>query len=239
MPSWFIPARRRGVEMLDDRGIDDEVRRRAMMDVARSNVLFGGTRAVVRSVRQAVAADRAVLVLDLGTGTGDIPARLRKGYPRARIVGVDVSIGLLQMARTRMDAVIAGNVLALPLSDGSVDIVVCSQLLHHFEADAAVAVIREAHRVSRGWIVISDIRRSWLAAGGFWIASTALRFHPVTRHDGVVSVLRGFTGAELRALIRRATGAEARVARGAFWRLTAVWAKPAAAAGFSALSELS
>ena len=64
-------------------------------------------------------------------------------------------------------------------------------------------------------------------AAGFWIASTALRFHPVTRHDGVVSVLRGFTTAELRALVRAATGTVPRLRRALFWRLTAIWWKPA------------
>jgi hypothetical protein len=77
-------------------------------------------------------------------------------------------------------------------------------------------------------VVIADIRRSWLAAGGFWIASTALRFHPVTRHDGVVSVLRGFTTRELATLIQRAVGVDARIEQGLFWRLSAVWPKSAA-----------
>lgn len=225
--SWLTPARRRGVEVLDDPAIDDDVRRRAMEDVARSNTLFGGTRAVVRVLRRVVDAHRRILVLDLGTGTGDIAARIRRRYPSARVVGIDVSTALLRTARSRLDAVVAGSALALPLADGAVDIVVCSQLLHHFEGPDAVALIREAHRVSRGWIVISDIRRSWLAAGGFWMASTALRFHPVTRHDGVVSVLRGFRGPELRALIREAVGVDAFIERSMLWRVSAAWAKAA------------
>jgi SAM-dependent methyltransferase len=222
---WFTPARRRGVEVLDDPAVDDDMRRRAMDDVARSNTLFGGTRAVVRALARSVDADRPVVILDLGTGTGDIAASIRRRYSKARIVGLDVSIPLLRAARARLDAVVAGSALALPLRDGAVDIVVCSQLLHHFEGSDAVALIREAHRVSRGWIVISDIRRSWLAAGAFWLASTALRFHPITRHDGVVSVLRGFSAAELRALIREAVGVDAFIHRGMLWRLSAAWAR--------------
>ena len=228
MASWLTPARRRGVEVLDDPATADDTRRRAMDDLARSNALFGGTHAVLRALQHAVAADRPLVILDLGTGTGDIPARIRMRHAHARVVGLDLSIPLLRAARPRVDAVVAGSALTLPLRDGAVDIVVCSQLLHHFGEREAVTLIREAHRVSRGWVVISDIRRSWLAAGAFWVASTALRLHPVTRHDGVVSVLRGFTAMELRSLIREAVGADAAIARGVFWRLSAAWAKPAA-----------
>lgn len=227
MPSWLTPTRRRGVEVLDDPATPDAVRQQAMRDVARSNALFGGTRAVLRVVEPLLAVDRDGLLLDLGTGTADIPARVMARRPRVSAVGLDISLPLLRTARTRLTAV-AGSVLQLPLRSDSFDVVICSQLLHHFEERDAITLIREAHRVSRGWIIISDIRRSWLAAGGFWIASSALRFHPVTRHDGVVSVLRGFTGPELRSLIRRAVGADVSVERGVFWRLSAIWAKSAA-----------
>jgi SAM-dependent methyltransferase len=232
MRSWLTPARRRGVEVLDDPSTPDEVRHRAMRDVTRSNILFGGTRAVVRAVRLAIGAGHgSLLVLDLGTGLGDIPARLRATEPKLAVVGLDSSVALLRSAHGRMTATVAANALQLPLRDGCVDVVICSQLLHHFEEGDARMLIREAHRVSRGWVVISDIRRSWAAAAGFWLASTALRFHPITRHDGVVSVLRGFTPEEMDTLIRAAVGASASMDRGIFWRITAVWRKaPAPAA---------
>lgn len=224
MPAWFTPARRRGVEVLDDPATPEHVRQRAMRDVARSNALFGGTRAIARAIGSVLERRQAsTLLLDVGTGTADIPARLAARHASLAVVGLDVSTELLRTARPRLHAAVAASALALPLRDCSVDIVICSQLLHHFETREAIALIREAHRVSRGWIVIGDIRRSWLAAGGFWIASAALGFHPVTRHDGVVSVLRGFTPAELRALIHQAVAVDASIERGVFWRLTAVW----------------
>ena len=53
-------------------------------------------------------------------------------------------------------------------------------------------------------------------------ASAALA-SPVTRHDGVVSVFRGFTAAELRTAVQRATGMSPRVDRRLGFRLTATW----------------
>jgi hypothetical protein len=54
-----------------------------------------------------------------------------------------------------------------------------------------------------------------------------LGFHPVTRHDGVVSVLRGFTPPELARHVRAATGRVAAVRRHFGFRVTATWTRAA------------
>jgi SAM-dependent methyltransferase len=197
-----------------------------MNDLVRANALFGGRRAVLRALRDIfpLLPARASL-LDVGTGLGDIPSAAAEAA-RARgvtldLIGVDSAEVLLR--RSDLGGAIAGDASRLPLADRSVDVVTCSQLLHHFVAADALVVLHELHRVSRGWVVVSDLRRSWLAAAAFWIASLALRFHAVTRRDGVTSVLRGFTADELEALVLAASGVRPRVRRGMFWRLSATW----------------
>jgi 2-polyprenyl-3-methyl-5-hydroxy-6-metoxy-1,4-benzoquinol methylase len=111
----------------------------------------------------------------------------------------------------------------LPLADRSVDVVTCSQLLHHFEDAEIPVILRELDRVAREWVVISDLRRSWLAACGFWLVSWPLGFHRVTRHDGTLSVLRGFTADELARHVLGATGRRADIRRHLGFRLTAAW----------------
>ena len=224
----LTPARRRGKEYLDDPATPSHVRARAMLDVARSNTLFGGTRVVTSALRTLMPVlPKHSILLDVGTGLGDIPARSIRDAQVAGVslqaIGLDVMESLLRTARARLAWVVAGDVRRLPFADGTADVVTCSQLLHHFAEPDARAIIAELHRVSRGFVVIGDLRRSWLAAGGFWIASIGLRFHPVTRHDGVTSVLRGFTARELERLIHEVTGVAPAVRRGAFWRLSATW----------------
>jgi hypothetical protein len=107
------------------------------------------------------------------------------------------------------------------LGTGSVDLVVCSQVLHHFERDGAVRLVREMRRVARRALIVSDLRRSWIAMTGFWLVSFPLGFHPVTRHDGALSVLRGFTAVELGDIVRAGAGAVPRVTRHPGFRLTA------------------
>jgi len=57
-------------------------------------------------------------VLDVGCGTGLLAARL----PRARVVGVDLSSGMLERARVRLLPV-QGSALALPFRDGAFELV--------------------------------------------------------------------------------------------------------------------
>src|SRR6185436_6971242 len=217
MPAALTPARRRGIEHLDDPSVPESVRARAMADLARSNVWFGGARAVTRTLLPLLQADQPITLLDVGTGHADIPSQVRRDALRRgvslTVIGADMAPSLLRAALPTLDGAICGDAARLPLRDASVDVIVCSQLLHHFDDAGARRLIGELHRVSRGWVVISDLQRSWAAAGGFWLGATLLRFHPVTRHDGVVSVMRGFTTTELHGLISEATGATPSVRR--------------------------
>ena len=236
MSQLLVPRRRRGEEMLDDPAIEPRVRIRSLHDVARANLLFGGARAALVEIDGVLAQYGAarVTLLDVGTGAADIPPAARE-LARARGIvlepmALDLSEVLLPAARARAGVTpVCGDVLRLPFADGSVDIVLCSQLLHHFEGDMLTAVLRELDRVARARVIVADLRRSWAAAAGLWLASFPLRFHPVSRHDGVVSVLRGFTPRELADHVARATGSVAAVRRRAGFRVTASWT-PARAA---------
>lgn len=223
---FFVPARRRGHEILDDASVDTKTRIESIADVTWANRLFGGRRAAVLAVEAAMEST-PLTVLDVGTGLADIPAEIAARASRrgARIttIGLDERADLLVAARARANHMICASVRALPFRSGSIDIVLCSQLLHHFEAADLASVITELNRVARQRVVIADLRRSRFAAAGFWLASFPLRFHPVTRHDGVVSVFRGFTAAELRAAIWRAVGVAPAVRQRAGFRLTASW----------------
>lgn len=232
----FTPARRRGIEILDDSNVDPAVRERSIGDVTRSNRWLGGLRAAVSeadaALRELGPSAQPAMLLDVGTGLGDIPAGVaaRAAARNAPIVtiGVDEAVSLLRSARSRLTHVVCANALALPFRDHAIDVVMCSQVLHHFEDANAELLLREMDRVARRVAIVSDLRRSWFAALGFWLVSFPLRFHRVTRHDGVVSVLRGFTAADLRRLVSNAAGVNPKVRHRLGYRLTARWTPGAA-----------
>lgn len=227
----LTPARQRGIEILDDPATPPQIRERAMADLVRSNTLLGGRRAAMQALQPVIAAlpSRAVL-LDVGTGMADIPAQAARDASRLgtelTTVGIDAADSLLRHARHRLTGgALVANALRLPLTDGCADVVLCSQLLHHFEDADAVQLIAELHRVARHSVIVCDLQRSWFAVAGWRMVSHALLFHEVTRRDGVTSVMRGFTVEELRSLVLRGAGVEPIVRRGLFWRLSATWRK--------------
>ena len=224
----FTPARRRGKEILDDPSTDSALAIRSLQDVARANHLFGGRRAILNAL-DLVLRDKPqhVTLLDIGTGLGDIPkaAERKLGSRNIRLttIGLDIDVALVGAAARSCTHVLAGSAFALPMRDHSIDVVTCSQVLHHFEEGQAVELLRECTRVARRAVIVGDLRRSWLAVAGLWTASFALGFHPVSRHDGMVSILRGFTSDDLRRLVRAATGQDACITRQPGWRITATW----------------
>jgi len=225
----LAPGRRRGIELLDDPSLDPALATRALQDVARSNWWFGGASAVIAEVKPVFASRRAesLSLLDVGTGAGDIPELARRTARAAGVrlftMGLEITAPLAAASRARTGDAIAGSGLALPFANRSVDIVTCSQVLHHFEAADGARLLAEMNRVARVRVVVADLRRAWAAAAGFWLASFALGFHPVTRHDGVVSVLRGFRSSELAAAVLNATGRSAAVRNRRGFRVTASW----------------
>ena len=228
MATLLTPRRRRGVELLDDPAVAPEIATRSMMDVERANVVFGGLRAALEEMKPALGEiPRCATLLDVGTGAADIPAAARAIAARRGVtlntIGFDFSEPLLRTHRDRHTDVVRGDALRLPFRDKSIDIVMCSQVLHHFREPDAMLLIAEMNRVARVRVVISDIRRSWFAAGGLWVASFLLGFHSVSRHDGVVSVMRGFIPRELSALVTSATGQRPEVKRHLGFRVTTSW----------------
>ena len=225
----LVPRRRRGFEHLDDPRTDPALRERSLRDVRRANTVLGGARAVLRELRQSLSEFRggSAVLLDVGTGLADIPARARRMAAHDGValttLGVDEAETLARVSLGVLDASVCADARRLPFADASVDVVICSQVLHHFEDAEIPAVLRELSRVARRAVIVSDLRRSWIAAAGFWLVTWPLGFHPVSRHDGVTSVLRGFTPRELLRHVKGATGRAANVRRHLGFRVTATW----------------
>lgn len=225
----LAPRRERGVELLDDPAADEALATRSLRDVAVANRLFGGTSAVLGAIAPLLRGSRGerLTLLDVGTGAGDIPERARALAGRCGValetIGLERTELVARAARARAGHGVAGDAAAIPFATRSVDIVTCSQVLHHFDDESALPLLREMHRVARRMVVVADLRRSWAAATGIWAASFALGFHPVSRHDGRLSVLRGYRARELALLVHRAVGVRPEVRNPRGFRVTAAW----------------
>lgn len=228
MSHVFTPRRIRGHEILDEKNLDPALVLRSMSDVAVANRYFGGSSAAVAELSTSFPKSNGTLtLLDVGTGTGDVSSLARRKARQTGIsimtFGLDSAEALARMSRSNHTAVVCGDGLQLPFASRSIDVVLGSQILHHFEDDRAVQLLREMNRVARIRVIISELRRSRIAIAGLWIGSFLLRFHPVSRHDGIVSILRGFTTGELVDLVQRAVGRTTKVTMRPLFRVTTSW----------------
>lgn len=217
-----------GTELLDDACADDAQVRESLRNIARANRWFGGARAVhwavTRLLRDAPAAAPLVL-LDVGAGAGDLG---RAAALAARARGVKLEVICLDRHRVAAGlahaagyAAIAADAGALPLADRSVDILLLSQLVHHFDIPSAELLLRESARVARRGVIVADLQPSWLAAALFRPAARALGFDRITIHDGLTSLRRAYSRADLAMLMQRA-GLSSHVTRHPGWRLVAL-----------------
>ncbi|HSJ25993.1 MAG TPA: methyltransferase domain-containing protein [Longimicrobiales bacterium] len=219
-------------ELLDDDVHDPAELEQSLDQVAEVNAMLGGRRAAWRAVLPLLRAEGTTSILDIGTGSADIPMDLASRATRARrlvrITATDVHAQIREIASRRTADVPAitvadADALALPFDNDSHDIVLLSMTLHHFEEAEQVTALREAGRVARCAVIVNELERcraNWV--GARFLAATRWRGNRITRHDGPLSVLRAFTGAELAATARTAGLTVESVRRRWFFRLVMV-----------------
>lgn len=110
------------------------------------------------AVLGAVSALEPSAVLDLGCGTGRLTAKLAGRFPAAIVVGLDLSSGML--ARAASDGRIGwvrGDAAHLPLAQGSIDLVTCTESFHWYQDQQRA--LAETHRVlsPEGRLTIASI----------------------------------------------------------------------------------
>ena len=207
--------------------------------VASVNRWLGGVSAVTRYVKPLIEERGSVHLLDVATGSADIPLRIarwaRQHGHRVRITASDVHPQMLELARQRCRAypeisIETADALQLPYAHDAFDATILSLALHHFDERQQLRVLREMIRVTSGVILVNDLERTWLNyLGARLLAATWWRRNRLTRHDGPLSVRRSFTRAELEEIGRRA-GLTGRVERHFFQRIVLVGNTRAASA---------
>ena len=98
----------------------------------------------------------------------------------------------------------------------------CAGFLHHLAPERVVAFLRQARLLSRGWLIAADVMRSTFAYQSFRLLAVLAGLHRVTRHDGAVSLRRGYTPAELAQLATAAGLSRWSVHRHPFCRMSLV-----------------
>lgn len=201
-------------EQMDDPTLDPREHIRALAGLARINRWTDSSALHWSTIRsEAEQARHPLRLLDVATGSGDIPVALAQRARRAgiplEISGCDVSETALSVATENANAANVSaaffrhDVLRTPLPD-EYDIIITSLFLHHLTTADAITVLREMARAARRLVIVSDLSRSSLNLFLVRIACRFLSRSPVVHIDGPVSVRAAFTRQEAAELASRA-----------------------------------
>jgi 2-polyprenyl-3-methyl-5-hydroxy-6-metoxy-1,4-benzoquinol methylase len=176
------------------------------------NRWFGSHRLVLSFMRRWIKPGARVRIVDLATGSGDIP-RLIADY--ARQIGAQVDIDAVDRQAATLEVARRltigyseiryreANILEWDSAD-AYDIALCTLALHHFSDEAAVRVLRRCRQLSPRFALVSDLRRGLLLQAGVYLLTALIFREPMTRHDARLSAARAFSFPEMRALALRA-----------------------------------
>jgi len=176
------------------------------------NRFFGSYALVGRFLRRWIKAGDRLHIVDLATGSGDIPRIVvdyaRKAGATVKIDAVDRQSATLEIAKHLSEnypeiSFIAADILEWQPS-APAEVVLCSLVLHHFSEEDAVRVLCRCRELSKQFVLVSDLRRGLLASVGVFLLTELIFRNPMTRYDARASAARAFSFKEFRSLAERA-----------------------------------
>ncbi|HEY1899412.1 MAG TPA: class I SAM-dependent methyltransferase [Steroidobacteraceae bacterium] len=178
----------------------------ARADFSDSNQAY--VRDVVASFSESLAK-----VVDLGCGPGDIAIRLSRAATTSRITGVDGSPAMLAIARQSLRAAglearvtfLEGRLPGVALADGSFDLVLSKDMLHHLpDAQALWDEVKRLGRPGAAVCVMDLCRPATPEAAHEIVERVAGAEHPLLKTDFYNSLCAAFTPDEVRQQLTRA-----------------------------------
>ncbi|HUR44584.1 MAG TPA: methyltransferase domain-containing protein [Candidatus Saccharimonadales bacterium] len=205
----FLSRRSTQAEYSDAPGLPFEVVAQNYADLAKINRLFAFAEPFQRCMVNWLGKDnvKTLRLLDLGAGDGSLGRTLeswasKKGWQWS-VTSLDLNSEALRLNPGRRNVV--GSVLALPFTDACFDVVIASQMTHHIDRQEDVAChFREAWRVTRGALFLTDLHRNPCLLVIVWLSCVLGGLSRHMRADGVISIQRGWRVREWRRLAEQA-----------------------------------
>jgi SAM-dependent methyltransferase len=210
-----LSARSSESEWLDSPDIAPDDLALVLADLDRFNRTMLGHWPILRWLARAardVPRDRAIAVLDVGCGSGDLLRAIRRWSRRdgraVTLTGIDLNPDTVAVARAMTPA---GDAIRFEAGDvfdyrpaADVDLIVNSLVAHHLPDRAIAELLAWMEKTARrGWLV-SDLQRSVVPYAFIGLMGRITRLHPTVIHDGRISVARALTRREWRARIAEA-----------------------------------
>jgi len=167
-----------------------------LYQLSRVGRYLGGNQATLKTFKKILAPKS---ILEVGCGGGEFTLQLAKQFPKAIIIGIDISPQAIEYAQKRLDETNLNNVqfvvppnVELNYPNNSFDVVTTTLVCHHMNDEQLVEFLKKAYLIASKHIIINDLHRSWLAYFSFGLIAGALFRNRLIYHDGLLSIKRSF-----------------------------------------------
>lgn len=203
------------VEIMDDLDFQGEEMKNVLGDLKKVNKWLGGNSITLDGVEKLLAGhsrkDR-IIILDIGCGDGELLRKCaeyaKKNNLKIDCIGIDFNENILEYAENqskgfpnitfqKVDAFLEEELIP------NCDIAVCTLFLHHFNNEKIEALLKVLLRKVNKGIVINDLQRSNSAFNLFKLVSNLFLKTKTAKHDGLVSIARGFKKSELENISKK------------------------------------
>ena len=181
-------------EYLDRTDLPEATVLRCYRQLTRIQALLGNTRAIVAALRRDPLPVRRVL--DIGCASGGVLLAVRRKLA-VEVLGIDLKPAPAPEIPVPILCADATRDL-LPAAD----VAYCTCLAHHLPPGDLEDMIRNVRRSCRRFILL-DLVRHRLPMALFRMSATPF-FNPFVVEDGLISIRRSYTPAEMRAVVSRA-----------------------------------
>jgi ubiquinone/menaquinone biosynthesis C-methylase UbiE len=185
-------------------------------------------------VQQLIGYDPSGTIIDIGCGSGYLLETISRQLRRVRLIGIDYAKEMIDTAKRRTEVAsledgpsfLEGNVANLPLGDDSVDFVVSSLSLHHWQNP--LLALREIYRILKpgGQMLLFDLGRDsrrWfyclLRLAQAFVVPSALR----KANEPLGSLIASYSIEELAGILEKTQFEESKISSRTGWAY--VWAK--------------
>lgn len=214
MTGLTFRERKELVELMDDLDMGGPVMDQTLRQLSKVNRWLGGLQPTVKGIEALIAnrpkLDRPISIADIGCGGGDTLRTLaqwgRNQQQSFSFTGIDANPHVVAYARQvsqdwpeiQYEVL---NCLDPTFAQRRYDIISCNLFLHHFSESELATLLPTLGKMAELGLVVNDLHRHRLAWLGFAALTRLLGASYMIRHDGLVSIRRGFVRKELKALL--------------------------------------
>lgn len=180
--------------------------RDCLYQLERIGRLLGGDRASFAAFKKLSYPPESII--DVGCGGGFFTLKLGKKYPKAQVVGIDLSKQAIAFAQSHLflpnvDFIVSSQA-SLDLPPQSVDVVTSTLVCHHLTDEQLVDFLKKACRVAKRAVIFNDLHRHFLATASFALLTPLAFPNRLIFQDGLLSIQKSFTSQDWVCLLTKA-----------------------------------